>query len=163
MKAEYINPFLTASYSVLGMVLGTMPEKGPVNVKPNHTTNHQVNVVCGVTGRLHGQIILGMCQTTANRLASIMAGQPCKFFDSFVASAVAELGNMISGNALMGLSEAGYICDITPPTVVRGANVEISTLDIPTISIHLETGHGEVVVTVGLNESATPARLQEAS
>src|SRR4051812_36018948 len=108
MKAEFINPFLTASYSVLATVLGQMPERGPVNVQPHVTTNQQVNVVCGVTGRLHGQIILGMCQTTANRLASVMYGTPCKFFDSFVASAVAELGNMISGNALMGLGEAGY-------------------------------------------------------
>jgi chemotaxis protein CheX len=154
MKADFINPFLTASYSVLSMVLGTMPEKGAVKAQPQNTTHHQVNVVCGVTGQLQGQIILGMCQTTACRMASLMACKSLKFFDSFVASAIAELGNMISGNALMGLSESGYICDITPPTVIRGVNVEITTLNVAAISIHLETSCGELVVTVGLTEAA---------
>jgi chemotaxis protein CheX len=152
MKADYINAFLTASYSVLGMILGSMPEKGPVKAQPRNTTSHQVNVVCGVTGHLHGQIMLGMCQTTANRIASQMAGKPLKVFDSFVASAIAELCNMISGNALMGLSEAGFICDITPPTIIRGANVEITTLNIAAITIHLGTTYGELAVTVCLSE-----------
>src|SRR5262249_27973060 len=89
----------------------------------------------------------------ANRIASVMAAKPLKVFDSFVASAVAELGNMISGNALMALSDSGYVCDITPPTIIRGANVEITTIDIPAISIHLDTGHGEMVVTVSLCET----------
>ncbi|HLK15233.1 MAG TPA: chemotaxis protein CheX [Fimbriimonadaceae bacterium] len=152
MRAEFVNPFLNASFSVLNMVLNELPERGPIGVQPNNTTSHQINVVCGVTGRLHGQIILGMGETTANRIASVMAGQPLKVFDAFVASAIAELGNMISGNALMGLSDGGFVCDITPPTIVRGANVEISTLEIAAITIHLETTFGKIAITVGLSE-----------
>jgi chemotaxis protein CheX len=154
VKAEFINPFLTASYSVINMVLGSVPTKGPIGAHPNSTTSHQVNIVCGVTGQLQGQIILGMGQATANRIASQMSGQALKVFDSFVASAIAELGNMISGNALMALSETGYVCDITPPTIVRGTNVEISTHDIASICINLVTECGELAVTVGLCEAS---------
>jgi len=158
MRAEFINPFLTASYTVLNMVLGTLPTKGPIGAQTNGMTSHQINIVCGVTGDLHGQIILGLGQTTANRVASIMSGQSLKVFDAFVASAIAELGNMISGNALMSLSEGGYVCDITPPTIVRGTSVEISTHQIPSICINLITECGDIAVTVGLCEAAGSAK-----
>lgn len=157
MRAEFINPFLTASFSVLNMVLGTLPTKGPIGAQNDGKTSHQVNIVCGVTGHLHGQIILGMGQTTANRIASAMSGQPLKVFDHFVASAIAELGNMISGNALMSLSESGFVCDITPPTIIRGSSVEISTHHIASICINLSTEFGDLTVTVGLCEAAESA------
>ncbi len=149
-----MNPFLTAAYNVLSTVLGNVPQKEALTAEQSSATSHQINVVCGVTGDLQGMVMFGMRETTANRIASAMAGQNLKIYDSFVASAIAELGNMISGNALMGLSDAGFVCDITPPTIVQGANVSISTLDIPTVSIHLETGCGELVVRVSLAAAA---------
>lgn len=159
MNVNFMNPFLTASYNVLNAVLGTVPQKEALTAQPNNDTNHQVNVVCGVTGDLQGLIVFGMRESTANRIASVMAGQSLKIYDSFVASAVAELANMISGNAMTGLSESGFVCDITPPTIVHGANVAISTLDIPTVSIHLETGCGELAVRVSLMQSDKGAKL----
>jgi chemotaxis protein CheX len=158
MNVNFMNPFLTAAYNVLSAVLGSVPQKDAVTAQPTNSTSHQVNVVCGVTGDLQGLIVFGMRESTANRIASVMAGQSLKIYDSFVASAIAELGNMISGNALMGLSESGFVCDITPPTIVQGANVVISTLDIPTVSIHLETGCGELAVRVSLAPSAARSK-----
>jgi chemotaxis protein CheX len=106
--------------------------------------------VCGVTGQIQGSVIYGMSLTTADQIASAMIGQPIKQFDQLAASAIAELGNMISGNAMLQLSEAGFICDITPPTVIRGSKVEISTLAIPAVVIPLEVTQGDITITVGL-------------
>ncbi len=150
MKVEYINPFILAANSVLEMVLGVAPTKGPLAMQPATFTSQQCNVVCGVTGQAHGQVIYGMSLTTADKIASHMLGQPIKTFDQLAASAIAELGNMISGHAMSKLSESSYICDITPPTIIRGKDVKISTLSIPAIVIPLETEHGEMFITVGL-------------
>jgi chemotaxis protein CheX len=150
MKAEYINPFVVASSSVLEMLLGQPPVKGDLAMQPSSFTSHQCNVVCGVTGQVQGQVIFGMTLTVAHQIASAMLGQPVKIFDQLAASAIAELGNMISGNAMLHLSEAGYVCDITPPTIVQGREVQISTLAIPAIVIPLETAQGKISVTVGL-------------
>ena len=57
---------------------------------------------------------------------------------------------MISGNAMQYLSEAGWICDITPPTIMRGTNIQISTLAIPALVIPLTLVQGNLFVTVGL-------------
>jgi len=150
MKVEYINPFVTASFSVLEMLVGNTPRKGNLAMQPATFTSQQVNVVCGVTGQIQGSVIYGMSLTTADQIASAMIGQPIKQFDQLAASAIAELGNMISGNAMLQLSEAGFICDITPPTVIRGSKVEISTLAIPAVVIPLEVTQGDITITVGL-------------
>ena len=150
MKSEYINPFVTASFSVLEMVLGQAPEKGTLAMQPAIFTSQQCNVVCGVTGHAQGQVIYGMSLATADKIASAMLGQKIKTFDQLAASALGELGNMISGNAMQGLSEAGWICDITPPTIMRGTNVKISTLSIPALVIPLTLAQGKLFVTVGL-------------
>jgi len=150
MKAEYVNPFVQASFSVLEMVLGARPIKGEMAVQPTTFVSQQCNVVCGVTGQVQGQVIYGMSLTTADKIASTMLGQTIKTFDALAASAIGELGNMISGNAMQFLSEAGWICDITPPTIMRGKNVQISTISIPAIVIPMTLNEGQLYVTIGL-------------
>lgn len=150
MKVEYINPFVLGASTVLEMVLGSSPEKGTIAMLPASFTSEQVNVVCGVTGQIHGSLIYGMSLQSADQIASAMLGQPIKIFDQLAASAIAELGNMISGNAMIHLSEVGYICEITPPTLIQGNNVRISTLSVPAIVIPLTTAQGPLSVTVGL-------------
>ena len=49
---------------------------------------------------------------------------------------------MISGQAIMRLAEIGYNCDISPPTVVRGINVEIAT-PVPALVVPLYTRCGK--------------------
>jgi chemotaxis protein CheX len=150
LKVEYINPFVIASFSVLEMVLGNKPVKGELAMQPTTFTSQQCNVVCGVTGQVQGQVIYGMSLSTADRIASTMLGQPIKVFDQLAASAIGELGNMISGHAMQHLSESGWICDITPPTIIRGQQVRISTISIPAIVIPVSLEQGDMSITVGL-------------
>lgn len=150
MKIEYVNPFITASLSVLETVLGAKPVRGELAVQPSSFTSQQISVVCGVTGQVQGQVIYGMAQRTAHQIASTMIGSPVKIFDQLAASAIAELGNMISGNASHQLLDAGYVCDITPPTIIQGTEVAICMLAIPAIVIPLQAPQGDLFITVGL-------------
>lgn len=152
MKVEYINPFVSAAFSVLQTVLGETPQKGELGMRPSVFTSQQCNVITGVVGKIEGQVIYGMSLITADRIASTMIGQPIRTFDQLAASAIAELGNMITGNAMMLLAESGFKCDITPPTIIRGSNVKISTLSIPALVIPMQLSLGEVVATVSLQE-----------
>ena len=150
MRVEYINPFLAGASSVLEMVLGETPVRQGLSVQSQTFTSEQCNIVCGVTGQAQGQVIYGMSLMTADKIASHMLGKSIKTFDALAASAIAELGNMISGCAMGQLSEAGYICDITPPAIIRGSKVEISTLNIPAVIIKMETNLGPLSITVSL-------------
>lgn len=119
-------------------------------MQPATFTSQQCNVVCGITGQIEGQVIFGMSLVSADKIASHMLGQQIKSFDQLAASAIAELGNMISGNAMSKLSESGYVCDITPPTIIRGTSVKVSMLSIPAIVIPITCQQGAVSLTVGL-------------
>ena len=145
MKVGIHQPVCPGLFFRAGNGAGQPPVKGELAAQPTIFTSQQCNVVCGVTGQVQGQVIYGMSLTTADKIASTMLGQPIKTFDALAASAIGELGNMISGNAMQHLSEAGWICDITPPTIMRGTNVKIST--------HLDPGHRHSACT-----APTPGR-----
>ncbi len=156
MKVQYINPFVSATLSVIRAALNMEATKGELTVRPMTFTSQQCNVITGVTGQIQGQVLYGMGLITADKIASQMLGQPVRTFDQLAASAIAELGNMITGNASSLLSEAGYVCDITPPSVIRGTQVKISTLNIPALVVPILLPVGELELTVALQEHCRP-------
>lgn len=153
MKVQYVSPFAEAAVNVIQMLIGTTPDRGPLSARPQMFTTQQINIVCGITGDVEGLVIYGMGMVTADKIASRMLGQPVVTFDQLAASAIAELGNMISGNAVGLLSGQGFTCDITPPTIIRGKDVKITTLDIPALTIPLNLdGIGSIEVNLSLQE-----------
>ena len=152
MKVQYINPFVTAAFSVVKTMMQVEAVKGELAMRPAMFTSQQCNVLTGVTGQIHGQVIYGMSLITADKIASQMLGQPIRTFDQLAASAIAELGNMITGNASALLADAGYECDITPPSVIRGTQVKISTLNIPALVVPIHLPMGDLELTVCLQE-----------
>lgn len=152
MKVEYVNPFVEAAFKVLEAVLKHKPTKGALAMLPATFTSHQCNVVTGITGQIQGSVIYGMSLATADKVAGTMLGHEIKVFDQLASSAIAELGNMLSGNAMAVMSEKGYTCDMTPPTLIRGTTVKISTLNIPAVVIPLQLAEGDLFITVGLQE-----------
>jgi len=153
MQSELINPFMMAAHSVLETVLGHAPERGDPRLDKASTTSEQVNATCGVTGQVVGHVMIGMPLATADKIASSMIGQRVTTFDQLAASAIAELANMICGNGLLMLAEHGLVADLTPPTVIKGSNVQISTLTIPAIGIPLVLEEGLLVITIALHKA----------
>jgi len=153
MRVEYVSPFVEATVKVMQTLLNKTPERGQLTARPQVFTTQQVNVVCGVTGDIEGQVIYGMSIVAADRIASEMLGSPVVTFDQLAASALAELGNMISGNSMTLLAGQGYTCDITPPTIIKGSNVKIATLDTPALVIPMRLADiGEFQINVSLKE-----------
>ena len=99
------------------------------------------------------QVIYGMSIVTADKIASQMLGMSIVTFDELAASAIAELGNMITGNASSLLEEAGYVCDITPPSMIRGTKIQMSTLQIPALVVPVIMDIGQLEITVSLKEN----------
>lgn len=158
MKVEYVTPFVSGSITVLEMLLGAAPERGKLSAKPQMFTAQQMNIVCGITGDVAGQVIYGMSLKTAIAVASKMIGQQVETFDQLAASAIAELGNMISGNSSNLLSQQGFTCDITPPTLIKGSNVKITVTDAPALVIPVLIPEiGELEVNVSLRERQAAA------
>lgn len=139
--------------NVFETLIGCKPERGSLSARPQMFTSQQINIVCGITGNVEGLVIYGMSMITADKIASKMIGAPVVTFDQLAASAIAELGNMVSGHSVSLLASQGYTCDITPPTIIRGTNVSVTTLDIPAIVIPMNLPDiGEFEINVSLQE-----------
>jgi chemotaxis protein CheX len=153
MKVQYVNPFVCAAFSVIETLLGKQASKGELSMLPTIFTSQECNIITGVTGDIEGQVIYGMNILTADRIAAQMMGRQEMLFDELAASAIAELGNMITGNASALLLEAGYQCDITPPTMIRGAKIQMTTLHIPALLVPVIMDIGQMEITVSLKEN----------
>lgn len=152
MKAEFVNPFVTAAFQVLEKETKADVTKGPVSLQDSPLVSDEVTVLIGVVGRAQGLVLYGMSEKTAKGLVSAMYGEQIAVFDAMAESAVAELGNVITGLASGELERVGFPCKIAPPSVVVGKGTSISTLSIKRLMIPLITTFGEITVHVALQE-----------
>lgn len=153
MKVEFINPFVNAALDVLKQEIAAEITRGKMSLEESSViTEDDITVMIGVTGQLSGVVMYSITERTAKNMVAKMLGQPVPVFDDMVESAIAELGNVISGLASAQLEINGYICEIVPPTVVVGRGTIISTVNIKKLVIPLETQYGNLRIAVGLKE-----------
>lgn len=153
MKAEYINPFIIAARQVLVTEIGTEINIGQLSLDPAIMTDMDVKVNIGVTGTLEGIVFYGMSRKTACDITStMMGGEPVAEVDEMVHSAIAELGNVISGVATGVFEGQGIRTDITTPTVVVGEKVAIKTMSLKPILVNLDCSYGKIILAVALRE-----------
>lgn len=153
MKVEFVNPFIQAGIDVLVQLVGGGVERGQLAARSALFTSQPISIVVGVSGQISGQVIYGMSQVTAIKIAGAMIGAPCITCSEQAVSAIGEFGNIISGNAMRLLAESGYSCDITPPTIIRGVNVEIGTRSAALV-VPLYTVCGKLDMHVALADAA---------
>lgn len=138
MKVEYINPFIEASKSVIKMLCGVDVEMGKVHLKSSPFSFSNVIIIIGVVGEIKGQIYFEMPMEVAKKIAStMMGGMPVDELDEISKSAISEMGNMIMGNASTIFANNEISIDITPPTLISGERIEMSSKS-PTVVVPLE-------------------------
>lgn len=157
MKAEYLNPFVQSSITVLGQFDPdlTVDRLNPSTVDPPYRTLG-VTSYLGLTGALEGRVIYDMELETAHNIAGVMNGESSLEMNDLGRSALQELSNMISGNAVTRLQNNGIgePLDITPPSLIVGEGSEISDHRSSTfVQIPLETNHGQFLINLSVSES----------
>jgi chemotaxis protein CheX len=109
-----------------------------------------IAVSVGVTGDLTGRVIYCFPQDTSFNIVKIMCGMEMEEIDEFVASAMSEIANIISGNVLTILAGESVQCDLQPPEVYD--NSDNQDYKIRTTCC-LTTDAGELCLDVRLNPS----------
>lgn len=153
MKVEFINPFIKAASDVIKTEVNVSVEKGDLTIEASSFTSQEVTVMIGVTGHVMGIVLYGMSERTAKNIVSVMLNKHVAIFDKMVESAIAEMGNVITGIASAELEKAGYNCKIAPPTLISGKGVIISTIDIKRLLIPLQCELGEIQISVAMIEN----------
>lgn len=157
MRVEFIEPFVKAGLEVIELYTKSPLYRGSLSVRRTSFTTEDVSIVAGVSGEVMGTAIYAMPLQTALNLASAMMGEQVKVMDELSWSAIAELGNIITGHATRLLFDAGLDCHMSPPSVIRGANMEITT-SVAALVVPLSTQSGVFEIYVAIEEASSAKR-----
>ncbi|EOD01627.1 chemotaxis protein CheX [Caldisalinibacter kiritimatiensis] len=121
MKEELVKPFVKSGKEIISQVANIEVTQKDFYFKKEVVLKDNIGIIIGMTGTLKGQVVISLTEDIAKKIASnMMGGMPVAVLDEMAKSAICELGNMILGNAAVGLYDFGASVDITPPSVLQG-------------------------------------------
>ena len=164
MKAEYINPFVTAAAEVFSTMLQCELTRGKLAIGNGAQPTMDISGVIGLSGRATGTVVLSLDRAVALSATEILLSQKCTSIDGDVIDAVGELTNMVAGRAKAGLEHLAM--SLALPTVITGKNHVISFGSATqTLAIPFTCEWGGLVLEVGLVEEAEvkPAEMAAAA
>lgn len=161
MRVEHIQPFVSAAAFVLKQELNVDIERGELSIAETDYTTKEITVLIGVTGELEGTVLFGATEEMAMNIVYELTGERKVFYDETSESAIAELGNVISGRATALFEDQGVKCTISPPTVITGRGTIISSVNMTRLVIPLRTPMGELDVAVSLRETNRAASSED--
>lgn len=151
MKVDQVNAFISASKEVLNNFVTNKFNVGKPFVRQSPFPTNEVVIMLGITGDIKGQAVFSLDEPMAKLIASgMMMGMPVDELDEMAKSALSELANMIMGNSATLLFNAGYQVDITPPSLIKGSKIEMSTSGLETICVPLISDDGNIEFDIGL-------------
>ncbi|MCB0114297.1 MAG: chemotaxis protein CheX [Caldilineaceae bacterium] len=159
-NVNFLNPFLRAVQEVLQMEVGLQVRRGDLTLQNSAYTTSSITTLLSMVGAVRGVVLYGMDQPMALKLVSTMLGQEQEEFDDLAQSGIAEMGNVITGLAATYLTEAGYTCNISVPTVISGSGTMISTLDFRRLVVPLHTDFGDMSIHLALREDQKHMRTK---
>jgi chemotaxis protein CheX len=143
MNVEYLNPIIKASLFVLKEACQTESTVGKPYLTQTSYEDEVFIVMLGITGKLHGQVLMAMTVPVAKAIASkMMMGMPVNDLGDMARSALGELMNMMMGNAMTYFSQNGIILDITPPTMFVSKDLELNVGNSQMVCIPIQFADG---------------------
>jgi chemotaxis protein CheX len=161
MNVKFINPFLDAAHDVLIAEANFKTSRGELKLATEPYVSEDVTVVLSLIGAVSGTVFYSMSEETAKMLSSAMMFETFHELNELAQSGIAELGNVITGQATMRLAKAGFEATISPPTLLIGSNAVLSTLDYPRLIVPLIHENHKVSIHVALRESLSTLKTSQ--
>ncbi|GGH16080.1 chemotaxis protein CheX [Paenibacillus segetis] len=144
---DLTHPFFKATQEVFRLMLDLDIKKTPPE-QLSELKNKAVNVSIGIIGDLEGKIEYCIPESITLEIVRILSGMEMKELDDFVTSAISEVVNIISGNAMTGLFDHQVQCDIQPPSIEYTDTCTIQNKSDKVLT--LETSIGQLHVDIQL-------------
>lgn len=150
MRYEYIEPFVTSTIRVLDTVIQSDIAKGEISLVRGDEITEDIAIVVRLRGDSDGSIVLNMQTDTALRIGNIMFGDAFETMTPAVMDSIAELANMIAGNATSALNDLGFDFKVLPPLIIARNELKGKMHEIEAFQIPLFTECGEITMNVAL-------------
>jgi chemotaxis protein CheX len=153
---KWLNPFVVGALSVLASFGIEAERAGQLTIETVDRTSDAVTIIVPMIGALEGAVFYGLDADTAERLAGTLIGdlRRVRFNDALVESALAELGNIITGRASAELEAAGMRCNIAPPIVALESQLILAGHPFDRLVVPVRTSVGMLHIRLALRETA---------
>ena len=150
-----IIPFIKATNKVFKEMLDLTVAGGQTENEGDSFVSRGLTVIVGFTGGWKGLFFLDMSHETAMKLATILIGEDYKSVEEEeVLMSCAEVGNIISGNAITEVnnSQPGLNIRLTPPSIFAGEDMSVFNVRLNSWSIVMQTDAGAIKINVAVEE-----------
>lgn len=152
-RLELIGPFVEAAARVIQQECGEPVRRGQLHRVRSPQTSNDISALIAITGGVAGLVIYSMTMEAALGFASRMIGEPVQELDALGQSAIAELANMITGQAGIALERNGFPSDMSPPVLLIGKGSSIATLNLTRLVVPLVVSFGEFTMDIAIKEA----------
>lgn len=126
MDVKNINPFTESFFSIMPQLGFSEIRKGKLSLKHKDLVCSGVVMIVGIVGGIKGNVAYSLGVESAKQIASkMMMGMPVAEFGEMEKSALSELSNMLTANAVTLFSSIGVLIDISTPTLLQGDNIAL--------------------------------------
>lgn len=148
MKTDILAPFTNATCNTLKLLLDVDAlAEAAGKLKECQDEQCSTDVAIGITGDLSGEVLYRFPTETTLEIIKIMSGMEFTKIDEFVTSALGEIANIISGNAVTDLSNSDITCDILPPKILEGESLSATETEyVFSTTVSTQIGNVEVML-----------------
>ena len=151
MDARMFSPFIDTFFQVLPGLGIKKVERGKLSLKENLAATRDVTALIGLSQGIQGNIAITMDEATAKKIASIMMmGRPVETLDDMAQSAIAEMANMLSSNAMTIIGQNGFTMKVSPPTLITGEKVSCIVSQVKSLNVEIYTEAGLIEINIAL-------------
>jgi chemotaxis protein CheX len=115
MKMELIQPFINAADAVLSQTLACSLSVSDISMGEEAYQRHATAALVEISGDIEGRVILDVEDSAAMKVACHSAGMEMESDPEIIREAVAELANLVIGNAVTTLNDQGFSFRVHPP------------------------------------------------
>ncbi|MBW5411196.1 chemotaxis protein CheX, partial [Brachyspira hampsonii] len=146
MDVRFINPFIVSLVSIFKEMAGLTMEKGTLVKGQGRKLFSGYGVAIGIVGDVNGQVLYEFPENFSQLLTENLTDKKRGEYDfeDMMRSVINEMGNTISGLAITKLAEEGISCDITPPILYFGKEIQIIPKNLQTIIMPFQSSLGFV-------------------
>jgi chemotaxis protein CheX len=150
MKMELIQPFINSLDAVIAETMGCSAEIADVTMEDGNYQRTGIAALVGISGEIEGRVILDMDTAAAQQATADLTGAASERAEETARETVCELTNMVIGNAVTQLNNAGFKFRVHPPEIYA-ANLGLQgARDTEAIVMRFETPKGAVYLNISV-------------
>jgi chemotaxis protein CheX len=150
MKMELIQPFINAADAVLSQTFACPINVSDISMDEQAYRRRATASMIEITGDIEGRVIFDVDDAAAMKVASSLAGMELEHDPQLVRESVAELANMVIGNAVTNLNDQGFRFRVHPP-VDHSSDVGFQgSKEVEALVMDFDSPAGSVVMNVAI-------------